>query len=332
MQNPTNKKRVIDLRRHNSKLLRLVRLTSEVARLGDEGRTLHAIVEAAASIVGVESAHLVLVDNSESRLYGVASSGRHRKDAPHLTFKISESPAARSVLKTGRPIAVAKARGDRRVNPHARKRLRVGGALYLPLLSGRRSFGLLILVTRGPRAWSRKDIDLGRHLASSAAVAIENSRLLKRLAEAEQRLRSLVEHIPAIVYTSEVHPPFRTLYISPQARTMLGYEAGEWTKDPNGLFMKIVHPDDVRHVVDQFEKGVHERGFAAAEYRLLDRQGEARWFRDEAILMRDPSGQPIAWHGVLVEISGLKKMQPENRARPPMSPEQGQRPVPPGPA
>jgi PAS domain-containing protein len=45
------------------------------------------------------------------------------------------------------------------------------------------------------------------------------------------------------------------------------------------------------------------------EYRMLDKSGEIRWFRDEAVLMKDPSGAPIAWHGVMVEITGLKKMQ-----------------------
>jgi len=41
----------------------------------------------------------------------------------------------------------------------------------------------------------------------------------------------------------------------------------------------------------------------------MDKQGEIRWFRDEAVLVKDPSGAPIAWHGVMVEITGLKKMK-----------------------
>ena len=41
----------------------------------------------------------------------------------------------------------------------------------------------------------------------------------------------------------------------------------------------------------------------------LDKAGEVRWFRDEAILVRDPSGRPIAWHGVLVETTGMKKLR-----------------------
>ncbi len=51
-----------------------------------------------------------------------------------------------------------------------------------------------------------------------------------------------------------------------------------------------------------------KKGFSTLEYRLMDQQGEVRWFRDEAVLVRDPAGEPVAWHGVLVEITGLKRM------------------------
>ena len=153
-----------------------------------------------------------------------------------------------------------------------------------------------------------RELDLAKHFADVAAVALENSRLMSQLAETEVRFRSLVEHIPAIVYVCEVEPPFRTHYISPQVKSMLGYPPQEWMSDPNGFIMKIVHPEDVGGLIDLTAEAARTRGFATAEYRLLDRQGEVRWFRDECALVRDPSGTPIAWHGVLVEITGMKKM------------------------
>jgi PAS domain S-box-containing protein len=227
---------------------------------------------------------------------------------PHLTFDLSRSPAARKVLVTRRPIAIKSAARDPRVNPHARRILAIASIAYLPLLSGKRSFGLLVLINRRPHAWSREQLALGKHLAACASIAIESSRLLKRLAETESRLRSLIEHIPAIVYTCEVHPPYRAIYIGPQAHQMLGYSPREWMEDEKGFWIKIVHPDDLGAVIDLTEEAVRQRGFATTEYRLLDRQGETRWFRDEAVLVRDPGGEPIAWHGVIVEITGMKKM------------------------
>ena len=308
MQDVTGRSRLEDLRRYNEKLERLCRLTADVARLGNERTTLKKIVDTAADLIAVQGVHIALVDRDEQQLYGVISSGRHPQDAPRLKTQLSKSAAAQKALKTRRPVAIKNAEDDGRVNRRARDLMGIRGVAYLPLLSGKESFGLLILVTRRPHSWTSRELDLAKHFADVASVALEKSRLMTQLAETEIRFRSLVEHIPAIVYLCEVEPPFRTHYISPQVNSMLGYPPQEWMSDPNGFIMKIVHPEDIGGLIDLTAEAARNRGFATAEYRLLDRQGEVRWFRDECALVRDPSGTPIAWHGVLVEITGMKRM------------------------
>jgi PAS domain S-box-containing protein len=308
MPRTTHTKTIHDLRRDKRNLERLCRLAAEIAKLGSEHDTLKTIVDAAAEIVGVHAAHIALVDQYDQELYGVVSSGLHPPDAPRVRCQLPQSSAARQALKGRKVVAIARAAGDRRVDPRARTLLSIGGVVYLPLRSAGQSFGLLILVSRRPRLWTRGELRLARHFANFAAVALENSRLLSRLAETEGRFRSLVEHIPAIIYTCEVEAPYRTIYVSPQTQATLGYSPKEWVDD-GSFFMKLVHPEDLGALIDRAETAAKGRSFAAAEYRLLDRRGETRWFRDEAVLVRDPSGQPIAWHGVLVEITGIKEMR-----------------------
>ncbi len=307
MPRVTHTKTIHDLRRDKRNLERLCRLAAEIAKLGSERGTLQTIVDAAAEIVGVHSAHIALVDKYDQELYGVVSSGSHPPDAPRIRCQLPQSSAARQALKARKVIVISRAAGDRRVDPRARTLLSIGSIVYLPLRSAGQSFGLLILVSRRPRLWTRGEVRLARHFANFAAVALENSRLLSRLAETEGRFRSLVEHIPAIIYTCEVEAPYRTIYVSPQTQATLGYSPKEWVDD-GCFFMKLVHPADMDALIDRAETAALGRSFAAAEYRLLDRRGEIRWFRDEAVLVRDPSGQPIAWHGVLVEITGIKEM------------------------
>jgi PAS domain S-box-containing protein len=307
MPRSSAQRRLRDLIRHNRKLSHLCRLTAEVARLGDERTTLQRIIDTAALLVNVQGAHLALVDKNQKQLYGLVSSGRHPRNARRLRLQLSQSYAAREALRTCRPVAINRAADDARVNPRARSLMGIRGVAYLPLLSGDQSFGLLILVTRRPHVWRADELDLAMNLANVAAVALENTRLLTHLAETEGRLRSLIEHIPAIVYVCDVKPPYRTQYISPQVHTMLGYSPEEWTGDPDGLYVKLVHPEDLQRVIRNDRRAL-KQGFARVEYRLLDSRGEARWFRDEAVLVRDPAGTPIAWHGVLVEITGLRKM------------------------
>ena len=309
MQDVAGRRRIEDLRRYTEKLERLCHLTADVARLGNERSTLKKIVDTAADLIGVQGAHIALVDKDEQQLYGVISSGRHPQDAPRLKIQLSQSAAAQQALKTCKPVAIDNAEDNGRVNPRARDLMGIRGVAYMPLLSGKQSFGLLILITRRRHGWTPRELDLAKHFADVASVALENSRLMTQLAETEVRFRSLVEHIPAIVYLCDVDPPFRTRYISPQVKSMLGYPPQEWVSDPYGFCLKIVHPEDVGALIDLTAEAARTSGFVTAEYRLLDRRGEVRWFRDECALVRDPSGTPIAWHGVLVEITGMKKMQ-----------------------
>src|SRR2546428_3799099 len=308
MQGLTSQRRLEELRCHNRKVERLCGLTADIARLGSERATLKKIVDTAADLIGVQGAHIALVDKDEKQLCGGIRPGRHAEDAPRLKFQLSRSAAAQKALKGRKPVAIENAEDDARVNPRARELMGIRGVAYLSLLSGNESFGLLILITRRPHAWTAPELDLARRFADVSSVALENSRLMTQLAETEVRFRSLVEHVPAIIYRCDVDPPYRTQYISPQTKAMLGYSVDEWTRDQN-FWMKIVHPDDMDFVIGQIKTSARRKGFATTEYPLLDRSGEVRWFRDEAILVRDPSGSPIAWHGVLVEITGMKRLQ-----------------------
>jgi PAS domain S-box-containing protein len=304
------------LRIQHGKFLRLCSLAAEIAKLGDERATLRKIVNTAVALLGVQSAHLALVDKQERTLYGVASSGRHPPNAPGLRVDLSRSDAAHQALRRRAPISIDRAADDPRVNSEARKALSIGGVTYLPLLSGSRSFGLLILVTRRPHAWTREELRLAQHFANFASVALENVRLLNRLAETEGRFKSLVEHIPAIVYICDFEPPYHSIYVSPQTETMLGYPSSEWINDPN-FWMKIIHPDDVTPPKGLEDEAVRTKGFISAEYRIHDRRGEIRWMREEAVLVRDPAGAPIGWHGVLIEITEMKRMGQGLRASAP---------------
>lgn len=285
-----------------TKFERICRLPGEIARLGGENATLRTIVDTVVEVAGADSAHLALVDDRERTLYGVISSGFHPDDAPRIELHLSQAAAAQEALHLRRPIRIDDARDDPRVNPTAREILSIASIAYLPLLSGADSFGLMILVAGRPRAWGDQELRLASYAADVASVALENFRLLTRLAESEERFRSLVDHIPAIIYTRDVDPPFRTHSISPVVETILGYSPEEWRRDGD-LFMKLVHPDDIEQVIAIGELAAQGRGFATTEYRMLDRRGETRWFRDEAVLVRDPAGHPVAWRGVAIDIT-----------------------------
>jgi PAS domain S-box-containing protein len=131
----------------------------------------------------------------------------------------------------------------------------------------------------------------------------------ERLREAEERFRMLVEQTPAIVYLE----PFAreasgtTTYVSPQIEHILGFQPDRWVEP--GAWIAGVHPDDRERVSGHAEAITGADGPYSDEYRMIAADGRTVWFHDEAVLVRDGSGSPLMWQGVMVDISERKEAE-----------------------
>jgi diguanylate cyclase (GGDEF)-like protein/PAS domain S-box-containing protein len=136
----------------------------------------------------------------------------------------------------------------------------------------------------------------------------ERKRAETRLGDAEQRFRTLVDQIPAVTYIDPVDDPETSLYTSPQIEKMLGYTPEEWRE--NKLWPKCLHPDDRERILaadERFEAGGEEP--FSEEYRLMARDGSVVWVREEAVLLRDETGEPLYWQGVIYDLTERKALE-----------------------
>jgi PAS domain S-box-containing protein len=125
-----------------------------------------------------------------------------------------------------------------------------------------------------------------------------------RWVEAEERFRALEEQVPAITYLDAIDGPQKTLAISAQTTTILGYPPDEWYADPD-LWSKIVHPDDK----DRVEAAERSGGFAGGiEYRAITKDGRTVWLHDRSRLITDGEGVPRYWLGVLVDVTDRRRV------------------------
>src|SRR5918998_3208517 len=130
----------------------------------------------------------------------------------------------------------------------------------------------------------------------------------RRLREADVRYRSLVENIPAVIYTQQPGEPSVTTYVSPQIEAMQGYTPQETMDDPEH-WTKTLHPDDLERVLAEDERTNKTGEPFAAEYRQFAKDGRVVWVRDEAVLVRDEEGTPLYWQGVLLDITERKRAE-----------------------
>src|SRR5215207_3294036 len=134
----------------------------------------------------------------------------------------------------------------------------------------------------------------------------------RNLEEAEDRLRTLVEHVPAITYTGEVGGDHALDYVSPQIEEVLGYSPGEVMADPDH-WTEMLHPHDRRWVLAEDRRTGETGDPFAMEYRMFARNGGVVWLRDEAMLVRDEEGNPLHWQDFILDVTKRKMAEQKLR-------------------
>jgi PAS domain S-box-containing protein len=112
----------------------------------------------------------------------------------------------------------------------------------------------------------------------------------RRLGEAEQRFRTLVEQIPAVTFADDDTPEHDGIYVSPQIRDLIGVDADAAMSDPD-LFRRHMHPDDEARVWTAWDHALESGGAFEAEYRVLHADGRARWVWERSTILRS-AGRP----------------------------------------
>jgi PAS domain S-box-containing protein len=124
-----------------------------------------------------------------------------------------------------------------------------------------------------------------------------------RAAQTEARYRSLVEQLPAVVYSEPVEGNELTMmYIGPRIEEILGVTAAEWMARPE-VWFETMYPDDRERVAAENARTEASGEPFRAEYRSVARDGRVVWFRDEARLVLDEEGRPLCWQGVMFDVS-----------------------------
>jgi PAS domain S-box-containing protein len=181
--------------------------------------------------------------------------------------------------------------------------VRSGITVRIPGADG--PYGVLAAHTRERRSFSSDDAHFLQAMANSLGAAIRHRRAQEELAEAEQRYRTLVEQIPAVVYIDDDDEVATARYVSPAYERLFGYTPEERLADPE-LWVKILHPEDRERVL-AISSETHETGeMFRAEYRMIARDGRVVWVRDEARLLRDDAGRSVGWQGILTDITERK--------------------------
>jgi diguanylate cyclase (GGDEF)-like protein/PAS domain S-box-containing protein len=146
------------------------------------------------------------------------------------------------------------------------------------------------------------------YLISQMQDITERKEAEKKIAEAEERYRTLVERIPVVTYIQELSPRGRVIYISPQYQSIKGYSREEALSDPEH-WVRILHPDDRERVLAEDERTDQTGEPFSMEYRQIAKDGSVVCVRDEATLVHNEEGEPLYWLGIQTDVTERKRLE-----------------------
>ncbi len=120
----------------------------------------------------------------------------------------------------------------------------------------------------------------------------------------EADYKTLVEHVPAMVYRADVGGADEWHFVSPQVEAFLGYSPTEFTSD---LWLSRLYPEDRERVLEE-EARDRDRPDGSThriEYRFRTKNGRVVWISDEYVLMSGPDGHRY-YRGVMLDITERK--------------------------
>ena len=137
----------------------------------------------------------------------------------------------------------------------------------------------------------------------------ERKRSEETLQESEDRYRRLAESIPGMVFQYVLHRDgsFSLQYVNDRIMQYVGISPEAAIAEPSLLFTPI-HPDDREMIQQGISISARTLRVFSEEHRLIDVNGQLRWFRVESMPQRLSNGD-ILWNGVSIDITERKQAE-----------------------
>ena len=144
-----------------------------------------------------------------------------------------------------------------------------------------------------------------------APIKTQKARLVKDISESksteevlnrsEIRYHILAENSPVGIFHTDSKGV--TTYVNPRWTEISGITADEAYGDG---WLKSVHPDDKKVLLDGWNKSVREKTVSKEEYRFLKKDGSITWVIGQANPEKDKRGNIISYVGTITDITDRK--------------------------
>ena len=184
------------------------------------------------------------------------------------------------------------------------RHLGIRSYLNLSLVQNEITHYQTFVIDNKPRQWRKDEIDLVKEIANRIWTRLEKARAEKALRRSEERLRTLADAVPQIIWTNNAEGDADYFNQRWYDYTGLNYEHSA------GLgWQLIVHSEDERGSVEKWKEAFSDEKIFDTEFRLRHRNGTFRWFIGRNVPLINEKGKVTAWFGSATDIQELKKTE-----------------------
>jgi PAS domain S-box-containing protein len=125
----------------------------------------------------------------------------------------------------------------------------------------------------------------------------------------EERYGKLINYLTDYIYSVRIDDGVAVeTHHGPGCVNVTGYTSEDYDANPD-LWYDMVPDEDRPRVLEQAQLAVAGTEIGAVEHRIKHRDGSIRWIRNKIVVSKDDEGHPIAYDGLITDITQLKRVQ-----------------------
>ncbi|MEM6423848.1 MAG: AAA family ATPase [Cyanobacteria bacterium P01_D01_bin.128] len=123
----------------------------------------------------------------------------------------------------------------------------------------------------------------------------------------ESKFRTLLSNLDGAVYRCQNDADWTMEFMSNAIEELSGYLASDFINNQERTYASLIHPDDTALVDEAVAQGVALQQPFTMEYRIIHRDGSARWVAEKGKGIFDDAGELQCLEGVIFDISDRKQ-------------------------
>ena len=184
----------------------------------------------------------------------------------------------------------------------------IQAVVCVPLHKAGRFVAAMAVHQTSPRIWTPDEVQLVQVVAARCWESIERARVARHLRESEQRYRTLVDNISAVVWLTDANGAITADNPSWTAFT------GQSFEECRGFgWLQAIHPDDRAHTSERWNAAVRNLETYEVEYRLRRWDGEYRYVVARGAPVLTPDGQVKEWVGNCTDNHAERLLLDQNK-------------------